>query len=72
MAVQPAKNENVGVPTDADRNISVVRKSSVRGVSPATMSKKFEFSGLSPLRVKAIAIFVPAPPVFLIVRDFDT
>lgn len=70
--MQPARNENDGVPTDADKNISVVRKSKVRGVSPATMSKKFEFSGLRPLRVKAIAIFVPVVPVFLIVRDFDT
>lgn len=70
--MQPARNENDGVPTDADKNISVVRRSKVRGVSPATMSKKFEFSGLSPLRVKAIAILVPVPPVFLIVRDFDT
>ncbi len=70
--MQPARNENDGVPADADKNISVVRRSKVRGVSPATMSKKFEFSGLSPLRVNAIAILVPVPPVFLIVRDFDT
>lgn len=70
--MHPAKNENVGVPALADKNISVVRRSSVRGVSPATISKKFEFSGFSPFKVNAMAIFVPLVPVFLIVIDFDT
>lgn len=72
MAVQPAKNENDGVPTLADKNISVVLRSSVRGVSPATISKKFELPGLSPFRVNAMAILVPDAPVFLMVMDFDT
>ncbi len=63
--------ENVGAPTLADRNISVVRMS-YASTSLVPISKKFEFCGLRPLAVKLNAIFVPSAPVFLIVKNLVT
>ena len=69
--MSPAKKENDGVPTLADKNKLVVRTSIVNGVSPATTSKKFEFCGFKPFCVNEIAIFVPVTPVFFTVTNFD-